>query len=184
MIYLGVELHGVNILFRVLESREGAVLGMCRGGEALWKLGDAVCVAHPRHRRSGELRVCSEKSAMLIVKRLGLTVLGNGAGLDLSAEGVGYQLCAVAYTEYRYAEPEYLFSYMRGALIIDAVGASRKDNAFRGELFYLVERCFEGAHLAVNSALSDASCDQLVILSAEIEDDDKFVLHSSFCLSF
>ena len=95
VVYLRVELYGIQFLFRIFHGSHRAVLGMCCDGKALRCLGDVVGVAHPGDRLFRQF-FAAEQSAGLVVDRLGLAVFRSGAGGDCAAQGVCHQLTAVA----------------------------------------------------------------------------------------
>ena len=60
---------------------------------------------------------------------------------------------------------------------INAVWTTSKDDSLRLHFFDFFEISFVGVNFTVNVALSDASCDQLIVLTSEIENYNLFVLH-------
>ena len=103
---------------------------------------------------------------------LGLAVLGIDAGLDLAAERPRPELTAVADAEDRDAEIKELRADMRGCGIIDAVRSAGEDDTGRVQCPDLLYGCLLALDLAVDTALAHAACDELVVLTAEVENDD------------
>ena len=88
---------------------------------------------------------------------------------------MGHKVTAVANAENWYSHIENFFGTQRRTLGINAVGASRKNNTRRVHCPNFVKRRFVGFYLAVYSALADASRNKLIVLTAEVEDDNKLV---------
>ena len=94
-----------------------------------------------------------------------------------------HQLCAVAESQNRDPEGEQLRGAGGGAFFIAARRTSGQDDALRRHLPDLLQRGTIGIDLAVDVVLPDPARHQLVVLSAEINDDDFFLVlnfHSLF----
>ena len=108
----------------------------------------------------------------MVVMRVGLAVLGGVAGRYLAAEGVAHELCAIADAEDRDPQVEDLLADVRGLLVVDTVGTAGEDDADRLARGELLEGGLVALDLAVDTALTHAPRDELVVLTAEVQDDD------------
>ena len=173
---LGVELHAVEASFNVGYRHVGAGVAVSDKGEFRRQVGHIIAMAHPAYALLGQTL---EERAGGVKISLGLAVFPCGialGGRDLAAEGVSYELAAVADAEYGYAELEYLGVDLGGGLLIHAVGAAGEDYADRLLRFYLLERGGVRLYLAIHAAFTHAPCDKLIILTAEVKDDYFFLL--------
>ena len=105
----------------------------------------------------------------------GGVVLGGG---DLAAQAVGDQLTAVADAKNGDAQLENGRVHMGRALFVDAVGAAGEDETDGGEAADLLQGQIVGLDLAVNVAFAHPAGDQLVVLAAEIQDQDFLLVHT------
>ena len=111
----------------------------------------------------------------------GLSVLPGGVILglrDLAAQSVGHQLAAIADAKDGYAPSEDLRIYVGGSIQIDGVRTAGEDNADGVHCPQLPEGRGIGLDLAVNTALPHPAGDELVVLTAEIQDDHSLMGHS------
>ena len=169
----GVELDGVEVPCGVLHGGDGAVIGGGGGDEAFRQHGDAVGMAHPDGAFGGHVR--EQFGGGVDDAKRGLAVLRGLGGLDAAVRHPRHELTAVADAEHGDAEVEDGGVEVRGGGVEDAVGAAGEDDAFiagRTDGF----RCdaVEGDDLGVDAKVAHASCDELVILAAEVEDEDLF----------
>ena len=175
---LRVELHTVEATGLVSDGAGGAMLRDGTGAEALGQAGDEVAVAHPGDALLGQ---ALEQAAGGEV-RLGAAVFAGRAvlrGRDLTAERLGHELAAVADAEDRYAQREDGGIDLRGGGIIDAVRAAGEDKALGLHGLELLQRGRVGLDLAVYIALTDTAGDELVILPAKVQNENRFHAHSS-----
>ena len=145
--------------------------------KALRNLRHVIAVAHPRN---GLLRDALEQLAAGIVIGDGLAVLPGGILLgsrDLTAQGVGHQLTAVANAQDGNAQPEHFRVNVGRFLQIHAVGAAGENNAHGRKGADLVQGCGVGLDLAVDVLLPHPPGDQLIVLSAKVQNQD-FFLHT------
>ncbi|MPM53520.1 hypothetical protein SDC9_100288 [bioreactor metagenome] len=98
-----------------------------------------------------------------------MTVFADSGGGNFSVTHIGNELCAVANTQHWYAQFQNCFIIMRRSFIIDAVRSARKNDAFIVVFFYFLDRCGKRQDLRINMLLTNSACNQLIILSAEIQ---------------
>ena len=109
-------------------------------------------------------------------------VFGLFARPDLPAEEMGHQLGAIADPEDRLAEFEDLFIDGGGAFEVDGIRAAGEDDPFDLGVFEAGEVMVKRDDFRIDLALTDAPGDQLVVLAAEIQNDDfvHWVIIASF----
>ena len=96
-----------------------------------------------------------------------------------AAQKVRHQLCAVANPQDRDPHVENFFRTDGRIRRADACGAAGENDAFRGDLSDLFKARAVRKHFAVNVAFSDAPRDQLVVLAAEIKNNNHFFCHKT-----
>ena len=101
-----------------------------------------------------------------------MAVLAVRGAIDGAAEELGHELQAVADAKDRNAEVEHGAVDERRAGLIDAEGASGKDDPARLEGADLLHGHRAGMDLAVDVQLANAAGDELRVLRTEIEDED------------
>ena len=172
--HLRVELYGVQTLFGIFNGCHRAVCGVGSDLEAGSRLLDVVIVAHPADGRRLHI---GEQLALGVHKHLGLAVLTLGSAADMTAQQVHHQLAAVADSQHRDAPVEDLGVDGGRIFQIDAVGAAGEDDALG--VLRLDDRqvSFVGIDFTVDIVLADTARDQLIVLAAEIQHDDSFMLH-------
>ena len=156
---LGVVLHAVEAPLLVGDGHVGAGVGVGGEGEALGHLGHVVSVAHPG---DALLRQALEQLATGVVVGLGLAVLPGGVLLglgDLSAQGVGHELAAVADAQHRHPHLKDGRVGLGGARLIDGVGAAGENEADGLHGAELLQRGGVGLDLAVDAALAHPAGD-------------------------
>ena len=172
---LGVELHAVEEPRPVLEGgdrrrgRRGGDLGSRRGRD------DGVAVAHP----DGLLRRQVLEECRLARFELGLSELGDPRALDRAAEVARHELHAVADAERGDPELEDLRIDVGRSLRVHRGGTSRQDESdgtTRGDLVRAQPMAYE---LGVDTRLAHATCDQLAVLTAEVDHEDRTLLRPS-----
>ena len=175
VVHLGMVLHAVEAPALVGDGHVGAGVGVGDQGEALGDLLHIVAVAHPGDALGGDIL---EKAAGGIEPGLGLAVLPGGivlGGGDPAPQGVGHQLAAVADAQDGDAQFKEGGVHVGGGIVIDAVGAAGEDEADGGQAADLLQGQGVGLDLAVHPALTDPAGDELVILAAEVQNDDSLM---------
>ena len=107
----------------------------------------------------------------------GSAILACGAGFNLSAEGIGHKLGAVADSEHRNSEIKNLRVAAQGFVRINAVGSAGKNYADGGNFFDFFKGNVAGLDFGINPKLAHAARDKLAVLSAEIENNYGLVFH-------
>ena len=175
VVHLGMVLDAVEAPALVGNGHVGAGVGVSDQGEALGDLLHIVAVAHPGDASRGDIL---EEAAGGIEPGLGLAVLPGGivlGGGDPAPQGVGHQLAAVADAENGDAQFKEGGVHVGGGVVIDAVGAAGEDEADGGQAADLLQGQGVGLDLAVHPALTDPAGDELVILAAEVQNDDSLM---------
>ena len=164
-----MELHGVEPFFFVFHSRYRAVLRVGGGPEAVWHLGDIVRMAHPGDGLFRHILNALKQQAGFVVAGFGLAVFRGDAGGNLSAQGVRHQLTAVADAQNGNAQLKNLRADPGRSVIVYAVGTAGEDDAHRVQRPQLLNGCLIAFDFAVYAAFTDSAGNQLVVLTAEIE---------------
>ena len=150
--------------------------------KAVGHLLHVVAVAHPGDALFGK---ALEELAAGVEIGLGLAVLPGGVvrgGDDFTAQVMGDELAAVADAQNGHAPCEDGGVHLGGLGVVDAVGAAGEDDADGLHGLDGVQRGGVGLDLAVDAALTDAAGDQLVVLTAEVKDDDSLMRQGRFLL--
>ena len=174
---LGVELHAVEAARLVADADRWAGIRMRHEPERLRHLGHVVPVAHPRNAL---LRQAAEQTAIGVNPSLRLAVRTRGiltGGGHFPAEILRHELAAVANTEDGDAEPEDLRIDLRRAFCVYALRAAGEDDADGVKGTDLIHGHGVRLDFAIDIALAHAARNELVILSSEIEDDDRLIRH-------
>ena len=171
---LRVELHAVQAAGLILGSGHRAVGGVSHNFKAGGGRLDIVVMAHPADvfvRQAGEQRAGG------VQVDHGLAVLALRGFADLAAQHVHHQLAAVADTQDRHAPSVDLGVDGRRIRQVGTVGAAGKDDALGVLGLDLGQVGAVRIDLAINVTFTDAAGNQLVILAAEIQYDNGFLLH-------
>ena len=166
MQHLGMELHAVELSFRVLDGGVGAARGVRDGAEAGGKALDLDAVAHPADTRRLN---AVEQQTRAVVRQLHLAVLtdlGSAAG---AAELMDHQLLAVADAENGQAQLENGVVERGGVRLKHRRGAAGEDDGGGAEGADVVHRHGVGLDLAVDAAFTHAARDEQIVLPAEIQ---------------
>ncbi|MPN02302.1 hypothetical protein SDC9_149518 [bioreactor metagenome] len=179
MNHFGVELDAVEIAFRHMHGAEFGVAARPEHPETAFRHSrDLVAVRHPdlRFRRNS-----GEEFARFADFEDRLAVFARFAAGDLAAEGLDHKLEAVADAVHRNAEFEHGGVAFRRVFRVDAGRAAGEDDPLRIFGPELFRRGVERHDFAVHPAFADSPRDQLTVLRAEIEDDDRFT-HKTWLL--
>ena len=130
-------------------------------------------MAHPHRAFARHARI--KLTFRIIDYQFCFSILPFRGFFDTPAEDMNHQLRAVAKAENRHSEFKQLTRCSRRSLRIDAVRAAGQDNSLWIHGADLVKRRPVGIDLTVDTALTDTSGYQLVILPAEVNDDDFFL---------
>ena len=174
MLHLRVELHPVQLFFFTLDSGIGGRRGMADGGKALRQAADIVHMAHPA---DGLLRQSLKKRAFgIVVHRRFAEFAGFGA-CDLTPQGMAHHLQAVAQPQNGNPQPEYRRVHTGRPRLVYAVRSAGKDDPDGRKLPDLFHGLLVGMHLAVYPQIPHPARNELVILPAEIQYQNRLVFH-------
>ncbi len=141
------------------------------------RLCNIVRMTHPCHR--GRFHIF-EKNRRPFHLYVCMPVLTDRSRLYSSAQTVCNQLRTVTDSQNRNARLKYFFLIMRRSFIINAVRPACEDNPFRIHLLYLLKAQRVRMHLTIYIAFSDSARNQLIILSAKVQNDDHFFSQTVF----
>src|ERR1700733_8767939 len=145
------------------------------------KIDGLVAMRHPDAERGGD--VCEERQFFVDDRDFGMSILALAGGTDLASEVVRDELEAVADAKRGEAEIEDLGIGGRRVGIIDRArspGGGDADGLLRANL---LDGGGAGQDDGEDVLLADAAGDQLCVLRAEIENDDRGCVHGIFYLS-
>ena len=115
-----------------------------------------------------------------IHKDLCLAVLSHRSLLYLSAQHMHHQLRAIAQTENRDPKLKQFLCISRRSLLITTVRSPGQDDPLRVLFLNLLNTRLVGIYFTVNITFSDAPCNQLIVLTAKVNDDYLFLIHEPF----
>ena len=170
VVHLGMELHRIPSLCRVLDSGHG-VRRARRQFKARRQFQRLVTVRHPNRHA---LWQSTKKVGVGDHVDFGVPILTLVGRTHLAAERVHHKLQPVADAEHRKTKFEHASVGRRRIFVVDRPGRTGKHNADRGVAFDLIERDGARQDYGENTLFADAACDQLRILRAKIEDDDRW----------
>ena len=169
---LGVELNSIDLSVNVLHCSAGAVVGFGYNLKALGRFGDIIRMAHPNNTLFGNVL---PKKAVLAQLKLNLAVFGNRSGCNLAVAHPCDELTAVADAENRNADVKNIFCIMRRFHIKNRVRSAGEDDSLVAVCLDRLKVGGVGENLGVNIEITDSAGDELIVLSAEIEDKYFFV---------
>ena len=164
--HLGMELHAVELLFRVLDSGVGAARGVRDGAEAGGKALDLDAVAHPVDARRLD---AVEQQTRAVVRQLHLAILADLGSAAGAAELMDHQLLTVADAENGQAQLENGVVERGGVRLKHRRGAAGEDDGGGVKSADVVHRHGVGLDLAVDAAFTHAARDEQIVLPAEIQ---------------
>ena len=103
---------------------------------------------------------------------LGMTVLARGCRSHATTEVVHHDLQAVADAERRQTGFEHLCVSLRRALVVDARGSAREDDALGLQLQQALDRRGARKHHRKHVQLANSASDELCVLRSEVQNDD------------
>lgn len=170
---LGVVLDPVQLLLVVLEGGDGDDVRRRGDAEALGGGRAGVAVGHPHRLVLGG--ALEEGGAGLGDGQRGAAVLARAGVVDGAAEGGRHQLEAVAHAEDGNAGPEEGVGVVqaRSALLVHGGRAAGEDDRLRVLGEHLGHGHRAGHDLAVDPSLADAAGDELGVLGAEVDDENR-----------
>ena len=168
---LGMELQPVNLAVDVGHGGERRIRRRADRRETFRQAFDAIAVAHPYLETRAEIR---EQRIAARQIHLGVAVLAMIGSRDRAAELRRERLHAVADAEHGCAGRNQRIADLRRALLAYRLGATRQDDALRRKRRDRFGGRIVRQDLAVNADLTDAPCDQLRVLPAEVDDENAF----------
>ena len=170
--HLGVPLHAGELAVEVLERGHGRTRRAGQHLEALRGLGHAVAVAHPhvegvRHRR--------EQRPAVADRQRGAAVLALAGLVDRAAEALGHRLEAVADPQHRDTGLEDGRVDGGGAGRVDRRRSAGEDDRSGLLGHHLVDTQPVADDLRIDVGLTHATCDELCVLGAEVDDEHLLV---------
>ena len=178
MIDLRVILHTIEASCLIADGNIRAGIGMGHQLEALGHLCHIVAMAHPRNALFGQ---ALEELAGGIIIGLGFAVLPGSILLrrsDLTTQGMGHQLAAIADTKDWNAHAEDLRVIVGGFLLIHTARATGEDDTDGVHGLNFFQGGSIGLDLAVDIAFPDTACNQLIILPAKVQNNDHLMIHT------
>ena len=171
-----MELGAVKAAGLVLRSGHRAVGRMGNDLKPRSCLLDIIIVTHPADILVGQT-IKQRAGGIQVHQRFAVFPLGSLG--HTAAQLVHHQLAAVANPQNRHAPG--IHGGINGGRIrqISAVGPTGKNDPLRVFGLDLCKISAIGINFAIHVALADAACDQLVILTAKIQNNDSFLLHGS-----
>ncbi len=176
--HFGMELHGVPLLRRVLDGshrirRFGDQL------EAGGELQSFIAVRHPNRYRTfqalEELRVAAQQL------HLRMAVLALVGRPHFAAQLVDHELQAVTDAKHGQPQVQHLLVGGRGVGIIDGRRPPRQNDARGTIALDFFELGGAGKDDGEDVLFADAAGNELRILRAEVEDDDRLRFHNLLC---
>ena len=169
--HLGVELHPRQPPVGVLEGRDRGVSGAGDDVEPLRRDRHRVVVRHPHRLLAGQAVEQGRVGAEHLDRRT--AELGGPGARDRAAERQRHRLEAVADAERRDAGREHGRVDRRGARGVDRGGTAGQDDGGRSPGEHLLDRHRVRHDLAVDPRLADPAGDELRVLRAEVDDQDR-----------
>ena len=163
--HFGMKLDTVVTDIRVLEGGDGRGVGARGQVKAFGKGLDPVAVGRPDLELGSDT---FEERASVATSDHSVPVFTVLCRANVASQDFRHQLHPVAHTECRDAESEDLFLAVRSPFGIDAFRPPRQDDSTHVLTFELRRGGRKRQDLAVNGELSQAACDELGILGAEI----------------
>ena len=106
-----------------------------------------------------------------------LAVLFRGSGHNFSARGKGEKLRAVADAEHGYSQAKQRLIGDKRVFRKHGIRSARQDDADGIDLFDFFDFRRIRQKFGIHAEISDSSCDQLVILSAEVQNNYCLIFH-------
>ena len=170
-------LDRVQIPLPALGGRHRAVIRVRRDLKARRDPGDVVVVAHPADH--GIRKTLIQWARNRIHLHLRFAVFPLRRALHSASEDMHHQLRPVAQAQHRYAQFKQFLRRGGGAFPVYTVRTAGEYDALRRHVPDCLKIGPVGIDLAVDLAFPDSSCHQLIVLTAEIDDDHFLLLHCS-----
>ena len=173
-----MELDGEILLRRVLNGGDG-VRGLADQLEAGRQLDGFVAMRHPHRQRPAQ--ALEQRSVVAQQFHLGVTVLALVSGAHLAAQLVHHELQAVTDAQHRHAEMQDSLVRRRRIGVIDRRRPARQHDAGGMIALDFIEWSVARQDDGEDVQFADAARDELRILRAKVEDDDRLGFHYLLC---
>ena len=141
-------------------------------------MASSPCDIHTGQRPAQTLE---QRSVVAQQFHLGVTVLALVSGAHLAAQLVHHELQAVADAQHRHAKMEHALVRRRRVGVIDRRRPARQHDARGMIALNFIERSGAGQDDGEDVVFADAARDELRILRAKVEDDDRLRFHYLLC---
>jgi hypothetical protein len=179
--HLRVKLQAVDFAFGVGHRGARAAVGRRHARKALGQAVHIVGVAHPADKLFVKAR---EQGTGGVEPGLRAAVFALVGACHMPAEQVCNQLVAVADAENWDAQRENLRVYRRRVRQVHAARAAGKDDADGLHCGDFHRRNGVRFYFAIHAAFAHAPGDEVVVLPAEINDQDQLMFHFAILLAF
>ena len=170
---LGVKLNAVQSPLWIGDGRKRRVLAVGDGAKPGRQLRKSVAVAHPHGRRLARGKARKQAHGFVDHEVCG-AVFALARGLHLAPELQRHELLAVADAERRQPQFEQPGIALRRVLRVHAVGSAAENQRARILGAHFVERRGARQDLAVDLAFPHPASDELRVLGAVVEDEDRW----------
>ena len=171
-LHFGVKLHCIKLLSGVFHCGNGAIRRVRNRHKTLGDFRNIIGVAHQRY---GVDVHAVKQHAGRVHHGVDCAVLAYRAGPDFAAECVTHKLHAVANTKHGYAKLKQFLGAVRRAFVVYTVRTARQYDTDRSNLLDFFHGSVAGQYLGVHVALAHTSGNQLLVLSAEVEDKHRLL---------
>ena len=176
MNHLGMEQQRVELALVVRHRRDRRIRARREHGESFRRGGHEIAVTGPH---ADFFRDVSEERRPRRDADFGVTEFALRRRGDAAAERMRHQLHAVADAEHRPPKRVDFGVACRRARFRHALRSARQDDPDRVAFADLFHRRVGRPHFRIHRQLAESSSDQLGVLRAEIENDDRLVVHSA-----
>ena len=112
----------------------------------------------------------AEDAAFIIDYDIRMTILACGRRIDLSSEPVSHKLSTVTYPQHRHSQFKHAVIYTRRAFTVGTLRTARKYDPLRIIGLDIIKvHLVISADFTVHPAFAHAPCDELVVLTSEIQ---------------
>ena len=170
MKYFRMELNCIQFLFCVFCCCYRAVCCMCRDFKSRCRFGNVICMAHPND--CFFWYVFENAGVFFVNQQFCLTIFADICFFNFTAKDMHHKLSAVAKSKNRNTQFKQLLLISRWICFVAAVRAAGKDNSLRIHRFNLLKIGLVWIDFAIYIAFSDTSCNQLIVLTAKINNNN------------
>ena len=174
MFYFRMELYAIKLAFIIDHCRDRAFA--CHGIslESFRYFRNIIVVAHPANIPAF---YAFEQRTICLQFHGSLAKFADTSAFNMSTQSMCHELMSIANAKNRHTQLENTGINFWSFFSIYAVWSTCKNYTFRIFRFDLFKRIGIRNNLAVNSAFSNSSGNQLIVLAAEVNNQYKFVLH-------